>query len=227
MADAVSMSVIVPNHNGARFLRSAVDSILAQKGPAPEIIVVDDGSTDDSTRVAGELGDAVCYLRQENHGPAAARNLGLERSSGEIVAFLDVDDVWREDKSSVQLPLLQSTGAHGVWGLTQVMMLTSRDSLAGEFVPWEEPRPYPQLGSFLFRREVFDRVGGFDPDLRYGEDIDLLSRILDAGLTLHRHADVVLEWRRHEDNVTNDVDRARSDFVMLIKRTLDRKRSRP
>src|SRR5690606_28366702 len=102
------VSVIIPVYNGERYLAEAVHSILAQTVPTLEIIVVDDGSTDGTARVAQRFGDAVCYVYQPNRGPAAARNRGLERARGEIVAFLDADDLWREGKLACQCARLEA-----------------------------------------------------------------------------------------------------------------------
>ena len=94
----INISCIIPVFNGTRFIAEALDSILAQSLPVAEIIVVDDGSTDD---LSGALYPYTRYIRvvkQQNQGPAAARNLGIRASTGNYLAFLDADDLWREDK---------------------------------------------------------------------------------------------------------------------------------
>ena len=92
--EGAGVSVIIPVYNGNRHLAAAVDSVLDQTVSPLEVIVVDDGSTDGTPRVAAAYGDAVVYLRQDNGGTGAARNRGVEHSSGQLLAFLDADDLW-------------------------------------------------------------------------------------------------------------------------------------
>jgi len=222
MGDAGTLSVVIPVYNGAAFLATAVQNVEGQGDPNVEIIVVDDGSSDATAAEAESLGGRIRYLHQSNRGPSAARNAGLAVASGELVAFLDVDDRWRQGKTSLQRSLLERSGADATWGRTQVMMREHGDPPA--FLPSGDPLHYPQLGAFLFRMAVFERVGTFDEDLRIGEDVDVLARAEDSGCVVERHPDVVLDWYRHESNMTNDA-RARVEFVRSIKRSLDRRRS--
>jgi glycosyltransferase involved in cell wall biosynthesis len=96
--DSRSVSVIIPAFRAARTIRRALDSVLSQKVPAAEIIVVDDGSPDDQAAVVAEYGDRVVLVRKRNAGVAAARNDGIERAMGDLIAFLDADDYWEPDK---------------------------------------------------------------------------------------------------------------------------------
>ena len=102
------VSCIIPVYNGADFLAEAVTSVLAQRHPALEVVVVDDGSTDDTPRVAASFGERVRYVRQDNAGPAVARNTGLAKTRGELVAFLDADDRWHETKLARQAAVLEA-----------------------------------------------------------------------------------------------------------------------
>jgi glycosyltransferase involved in cell wall biosynthesis len=101
-----SVSVIIPTYNCAAFLAEAIRSVLAQTHRAAEIIVVDDGSADDTATVVAGLGAVITYLRQENAGAAAARNAGLARATGDYIAFLDADDYWAPDKLATQLKVM-------------------------------------------------------------------------------------------------------------------------
>ena len=102
-APPVSVSVVIPTFNCAAYLPEAIRSVLAQTHQASEIIVVDDGSTDDTAAVVAGLGNGVIYVRQANAGVAAARNTGVARATGSYVAFLDADDYWAPDKLETQL----------------------------------------------------------------------------------------------------------------------------
>lgn len=102
------VSVIMPVHNGAQFLREAIESALAQDYTPVEIIVVDDGSTDATPQILASFGSRIRHIRQTNSGAAAARNAALQASRGEYLAFLDADDLWLPQKLRVQIDYLGS-----------------------------------------------------------------------------------------------------------------------
>jgi glycosyltransferase involved in cell wall biosynthesis len=213
------VSAIIPVLNGERFLAAAVESIRRQRYPSIEIIVVDDGSTDGTAALANSLEGVRC-VSQANAGPPAARNRGLELARGELVAFLDADDTWSEDKLEVQVGrLLADPELDVVMGPTQIL----RPS--GE--PAGPPALLLSLGSALFRRRVFQRVGRFDVGQRMDDDVDWFFRALEAGARLLPIAQVAQYYRRHDKNITN----ARRDdlryFLLAIKKSLDRRRSAP
>lgn len=216
------VSVIIPVYNGERYLAEAVHSILAQTVPTLEIIVVDDGSTDGTARVAQRFGDAVCYVYQPNRGPAAARNRGLERARGEIVAFLDADDLWREGKLACQCARLEADPTLDiVLGHTQFVQHEPGPD-AGP-VPTGEPYPQFFLGGALFRRSAFTRVGGFDESLLCCEDWDWFLRAYDMGVAMRMFPEVVLHYRRHEHNLTRTAA-GRHDLLRVIRKRLVRQR---
>src|SRR5438309_4900890 len=101
--DCPLVSVVVPNYNYGRYVREAVDSVLGQTYPAVEVIVVDDGSSDDSLSVLQSYGSKIKLVVQPNGGVHKARNRGIEESKGEFVAFLDADDVWEPTKLERQV----------------------------------------------------------------------------------------------------------------------------
>lgn len=106
----LTVSVIIPAYNSGEYIGRALDSVFAQSCPADEIIVVDDGSTDDTGEVVGKFGDKVKYIRQENAGASAARNTGITQASSEWIAFLDADDEWLGDNLKEQAALLEHNG---------------------------------------------------------------------------------------------------------------------
>src|SRR5687767_5658816 len=103
-----TVSVIVPAYNAAAFVAEAIDSALAQSHPELEVIVVDDSSTDDTPAVLQSYGNRITVHRQDNRGVSAARNTGAQLATGEWIAFLDADDVWRPDKITQQLRIAQA-----------------------------------------------------------------------------------------------------------------------
>ena len=108
---APSISVVIPCYNAAAFLRATIESILGQTQPVLEVIVVDDGSTDDSARIAESFGPPVRVIRQPNQGESAARNRGIEAAGGDWVAFLDADDLWLPTKVELQAEAIRSAPA--------------------------------------------------------------------------------------------------------------------
>lgn len=210
------VSVIVPVHNGARFLPEALASICAQGYRPMEVVIVDDGSEDDTARVAATLPGAVVLSHPARRGPAAARNTGLERASGELVAFLDADDLWPAGALATQVDrLLQAPGVDLLLGRTRRL----GDPAATSFVA-------PYLGSGLFRRVVFDRVGRFDEALRFSEDHDWFLRARELGVSIEISDELALIYRAHEGSMTRGPDRP-PDLQLLgvLRRSLVRRRA--
>lgn len=221
----MKVSVITPVFNAERFLRTAIESLFDQRHHPLEIIVVDDGSTDGSAAIAREFCDAIVYVRQERQGPPVARNHGLRLATGDAIGFLDADDIWRPEKLAVETRILvERPEIDAVWGRTQFMKAAPDCDDFGQFVAHEEPRFIPALAAHLFRRRVFTLLGGFNEVHRHAEDIDFLARAKEAGVRIQRHSETVLEYRRHDRNITNDEELDRKCLVAAIKRALDRKR---
>jgi glycosyltransferase involved in cell wall biosynthesis len=126
-----TVSVVVPTYNRARLLAAALDSAARQTLPPAEIIVVDDGSSEDIAQICAMVGAPVRYVRQSNAGVSAARNRGIEESSAEWVAFLDSDDVWRPDKLEVQLSALRQHPQAG-WSLSGCHVIDMNGALVDE-----------------------------------------------------------------------------------------------
>lgn len=199
------LSVVIPACNGAGFLAEAVESIRRQDYQPLEIIVVDDGSTDDTARLVGGLGCEVRYIYQAHSGrPAAGRNRGIKESVGEIVGFLDQDDLWPADKLAVQMPcLLEDASLDVILGHTQILHLGDTVDGKREFQAHERV-DYLMLSSALFKRRVFDKVGAFDETLVYfGDDLDWFIRAREMGVSIRRLEDVTLFWRIHEANASH------------------------
>lgn len=146
--------MIIPTYNRARWLPEAIGSVLAQTRPPLEIIVVDDGSTDETREVCGRFGDRVRYIRQDNAGVGAARNRGAAAARGNWLAFLDSDDLWKPAKLEVQLAALAATGAE--WSITDFEMIDLHGQPLGGAQGFE--RPFPMFASLrLSPRAFFDR----------------------------------------------------------------------
>jgi hypothetical protein len=226
LAAAPLISVIIPVFNGVRFLPGAVRSVLAQDYPSLDIIVVDDGSAEDVADTIRSLPVDVRLFRQENAGPAAARNRGIREATGEMLAFLDVDDEWPAGNlHHMSNVLLTTTGVDVVIGHGQLM----RDDADGrERVFVGSPREsFPwYISAALFRREAFTKVGLFDATLRFAEDSDWFNRAAEAVLTVERLPNVSLLIRRHAGNMTRGKSIVELNGLRVFKKALDRQRGK-
>lgn len=213
------ISVIVPVHNGAQFYQSALDSILQQGWPHLEVIIVDDGSTDDLPERVRLLGYPVHYLKQAQQGPAAARNLGLQRASAEMIAFLDIDDLWVEGHLMRLSAALRDDPDAGIaQGLMRqfVLLPDGRRAMSGRY-------RMPYLGSCLFRRPILEQCGGFDERMKMGEDYDLMLRCWEKDVAKHCVDEVSFLYRRHAGNMTRGKNQQANMAVLL--RRIERIRS--
>jgi len=218
------LSVIIPAFNCRDFLADAVSSVRAQSYKPLEIIIIDDGSTDDTANFIPTLGLDIKTASQPNQGPAAARNNGLEMAKGEFIAFLDADDQWIGNKLASQLNrLLAESELDAVIGATQRVRAT--DTKAGKLKATGPVWMLFHLGAALFRREVFARVGKFDESMRQGEDVDWFMRARDAGVNIGISNEVVQLYRIHESNMTTNLEEKDHFFLKAMKKSLDRRRA--
>lgn len=214
------VSVIMPAFNAARYITAAIDSIRAQDVAEIEIIVIDDGSRDE-TRALVERATAadprVRLVAVEHAGVSAARNRGLEAARGQIVAFLDADDLWPPGRLARHLRFLAEDAGCALCSGT--ILVFSEEG--------EEPPPLRSvnLGAMTMRRALFRDHGGFDPSLRFFEDLDLLLRLHDAGVPIRVEDPVALLHRRHEGNMSRDIATSRQDMVRVLRNGVARRRS--
>lgn len=209
------LSVVVPVFNGRRWLAEALASVRRQEVSELELLVVDDGSTDGSAELVCELAPEAQCWRQENRGAAAARNAGLGRARGEFVAFLDHDDVWPDGSLRARREALTAhPPAWFVLGRTR-------------FLAPRAPAPWvsPNLGAALFRRGVFERLGGFDERRRMIEDVDWFLRARDAGLDYLTLPLETLHYRRGTGGVTHGRSWGEPEVLATLRDSIARRRS--
>jgi len=196
------VTVIVAAYNGERFLKETLESVFAQDFESFEVVFVDDGSEDRTGEIAQSF--PVRYVRQPNQGLPAARNAGLAVARGDLVAFLDDDDVLPPTKLSAQVRYLDEHPETGCvlgrqeWifdGVEAPRM--ARDPVFGELGGI-------QLVTAMIRRRVLEDLGGFDPSYRYAEDRDLFIRMREHGVGIAVLPEVVLRKRLHGSNMTMD-----------------------
>jgi glycosyltransferase involved in cell wall biosynthesis len=184
-AQANLVSVVVPCFNGARYLREAIESALAQTYSPIEVIVVDDGSTDESAAIAQSFGDAVRLVRQPNSGLSAARNMAIKVSRGAYVCLLDADDVLLPDCIERRMGLIDPsigivTGNYRNIGPSGEALPTPDERRVmpeGELFYAVARRNWGPPAGWLIRRDAIQKVGGFDPLLLSCEDWDFLLRL--------------------------------------------------
>lgn len=201
------VSVVIPCHNQAKFVAEAIASIRAQDWPIREIIVVDDGSTDDSAAVARAAGAQV--VSQNQRGAAAARNTGVRHASGALIAFLDGDDVWPAGSLGARAAALDETGADMAFG--RIEQRHNSPAFGDPGYPGYSI-PGRVAGSLLLRRASFERVGPFNENLKEAEVIDWVARADEARLSSVRVENIVLLRRIHGANMmltTTDGDKRR------------------
>lgn len=223
------VSVIIPVFNGASFLARAVENVQAQDYAPIEIIVVDDGSTDNTAEIAAGYSGVVNYIYQPNAGPSAARNCGIKLAQGTMIAFLDVDDLWSQNKLKKQTAYLQaSPTTEIVQGLIQrVRLIESGPPDKSHFEPLSAPYNYINIGSALYRKSVFDKVGLFDETLRDNEDTDWYIRAWENGISKVVLKAVTLFYHQHNTNMSHDQALVNYGLTKLIKKHLDRLRDDP
>jgi GT2 family glycosyltransferase len=220
------VNVIIPAYNAQAFLSEAIQSVREQNYNPLEIIVVDDGSTDRTAEIIARKGDSIRYFYQRNSGAAAARNKGLAMAHGEIIAFLDSDDLWPPDKLHTQITwLANNPKIDVVMGRVQyVGLFTARESKI-PFESSDKTLVNSYLGCCVFRREVFDKVGTFDETLRYSEDHDWFLRAREQGVSINIIEKVTLYYRLHEQNMTRNKNMNGFQLAKVLKKSLDRRRS--
>lgn len=224
-SDNFYVSVVIPVYNGERFMGEAVQSIQQQNYQPLEIIVVDDGSTDGSAEIAAGLD--VRYFYQPNSGLPAARNKGLQMARGDIITYLDVDDLWSDDKLRLQLAhLKRDAAAEIVLGHTQLVQVVGFEDGKHKGREWSTPTLAMSMGSASFKKAVFDKVGTFDERQRYCDDLDWFMRARELGIRILVHPEVVLYYRRHQGNMTNEIELGNYHMLRMLKKSLERRRQK-
>lgn len=196
-AKVPTISVVIPAFNSGQWIAQTVESVLAQTVQPSEIIVVDDGSTDDTRRRLAPYMDRIRYLLQANQGVAVARNSGIAAATGELIAFLDADDLWHPQKLEIQLRAMADHPRLGLLGTGAFDLPAPAAAEAGpcglSMVPWRRlvVKNVFTTSSVMVRRDVLNKVGCFDPELRGPEDFDLWLRIAEAAPVANLKAKLV------------------------------------
>lgn len=216
------VSIVAPAHNAARFFDSWLSSITSQRISALEIILIDDGSSDDIADHVARCREPIRYLRQENLGPAAARNAGIRASGGDLIAFLDLDDQWAPRHLERCMNALQANPGAGIAQGRIRNVITDSD---GKLQYCSPAYRFLNLGAAVFRRLVFETCGYFDTRLRFAEDFDFITRCWEQGVRKIDLEEVSLLYHRHESNMTNQKSVIELGAVRVYKLHLERLRA--
>lgn len=228
-----SVSVIIPAYNASRTLVRAIESVLKQSLPASEIIVVDDGSTDDTSLVLAPYRDSIRYVYQENAGASAARNKGCALATGCFLAFLDADDVWHPIKLERQVATLNLHSQVGMcWSdpcilpeleaetITKRIAESPLQSTRGVIAIFDDIFRSPFLGTpnVLIRRTAFEASGGFDTQFVTAEDLDLWMRVAYVYHAIHLPEQLCFVMRQTQSLSTRHSDKLFSDHLAAIEK---------
>jgi len=223
----MKISAVIPTYNNADYIEDAINSILNQSHPVDEIIIVDDGSSDNTEELVKAISKTaanIIYIKQANQGPSSARNRGIEAAGGDWIAFLDADDLWTSDKVALQITALKNepqlkliaadmseidrlgnTTVESV--LAKHQLLHKFQSLAGRAVPRATAalltKNFIPTGTVLIERDSLRKTGGFNTTIRFGEDLELWARVA-ADHPITCLPQVMMQRRQHGDNATEN-----------------------
>ena len=224
-----SVSVIIPTYRHRDYVRETLKSVFAQTFTDYEVIVVNDGSPDDTGEVLAPLVEAarIRYFEQSNQGQAVARNRGLAAARGEFLAFLDDDDLWPTDKLERQVRLLREhSGVVVAYGQVEIIgggaqsRYPRLDAPSGEvFDSFVRAGWIRSPGQALIRRTALERIGGFDPDIWGTDDWDLWLRLSRTGEFVYDPA-LALMYRSHEGNASRHFTRMHLNAMKVLRKHL-------
>ncbi|HKV39998.1 MAG TPA: glycosyltransferase [Blastocatellia bacterium] len=226
-----SISAIIPTYNHGRFVAEAIESALGQTRRLDEVIVVDDGSTDDTGSVLSKYADRINVIRQKNSGVAAARNRGAEQASGDLLAFLDSDDRWHPEKIERQAGLFETNPRLGLvhCGVREIDERGAglREESAGlqgwvykDLLMFQRPVILGGGSAALIPKDVFDAAGGFDPDLSTSADWDLfyrVSRRYEVGFV----PATLVDYRVHSGNMHGNIGAMEHDMLLAFRKAFE------
>lgn len=226
------VSVVIPAFNCAALIERAIQSVRVQSWPAVEIIVVDDGSQDNTSEIVESIGRSIRLIRQRNAGPAAARNRGIKEARGEFIAFLDADDEWLPGRLQQCLePMIADPQIGMTWCWALISYDGGEEEIRGkrferfEIMPnpfWPHPRHCTPATTC--RKSVLERTGGFEETLRCWEDQDLWIRMREQSKVKEIPAALVRVHRQDRSASTSlELDHKLNDYLRVMERAFERR----
>lgn len=240
MKNNTLVSVIIPAYNCAKYIDEAVNSVLSQTYPYLEIIVVNDGSTDNTLQIIEKFKDRITIINQAQSGVACARNTGIKSANGDYIAFIDADDYWFKEKIQLQVSYLEKHGdmsaVYSAWktwtpqngefpqAFSLAPVITNSD-IDQENSGWV----YDKLlfdciihtSSLLAKKSVLDKIGYFDNDLKIGEDYDLWLR-LSRVTKIDKLSTALSLYRINPESITNKTPLNINYELVVLEQAIDR-----
>ena len=223
----MTISVIISAYNAEDTIADTLASVLAQTVPPDEIIVVDDGSTDQTAQVATAVSGSIRVVRQSNRGSAAALNAGLKLATGDVFGFVDADDLWERDKLATQARVLaERSELDGVAGYMSTFLCPTNDVETNKrYRLPDSPEPGWILGAMLLRRHCFERCDCFAENLSVGFYIDWYDRARIAGLVFGMIPNLVLRRRIRPGSLSHRSHKRDEAMVEMARRAIERRRA--
>ncbi len=223
------VDIIIPAYNQGHYLKECVESALAQTWENIEVIIVDDGSTDNTAEVGQSFDDPrVTYIYQDNKGLSGARNTGLENSTGEFVSFLDSDDLFLPTKLSKLMGLFADNPELGLCAGDSILIGEDGEPIGKTYGDGMPNRPEEWLngnrihvGSVLVKKEWLDKVDPFDENLRACEDWDMWLRLAIMGCQMKWLPETVSKYRVHSHQMTRETLRMKSAMLTVLDKTFE------
>ncbi len=227
--DRPLVSVIIPTFNSARFLPQALESVAAQDYRPLEVIAVDDGSTDQTADLLRAHPWVTC-LHQAHGGVSTARNAGISASRGQILAFLDSDDLWPSGRLTIAVGHFEAHPEIG-YVLGKQMLFAEPGCAVPSWVRPEwlaKPQDASNTAVLLARKETFSRVGLFNTGYSVGEDTEWLVQAMEACIPMTRLAEVLVHKRLHGTNLSvESFDSRKATLARIARESILRRRNRP
>jgi glycosyltransferase involved in cell wall biosynthesis len=222
----MTISVIIAAYNAADTLAQTLASVRDQTLLPDEIIVVDDGSTDQTAQIAVAALDAIRVIRQNNRGGAAALNVGVKLATGDTLAFVDADDLWERDKLAMQARVLaEQPELDGVFGHVSTFLCPTNDQETNKRYRLPDgPEPAWLLGAMLLRRRCFECLEAFAENLSAGFFIDWYDRARRAGMNFYMMPNVVLHRRIRPGSLSHRSHKRDVAMVEMARRAIERRR---
>ena len=222
----MTISVLIAAYNAEDTLAETLASVLNQTLPPDEIIVVDDGSTDHTAKVAAAASNSIRVIGQTNRGPAAAHNVGVNLATGDLLSFIDADDLWERDKLAIQSRVLtEQIDFDGVGSHVKMFFCPTNDQETNKRYRLPDgPEPSWLLGAMLLRRYCFQRCEAFAENLWAGHAIDWFDRARAAGLIFGMVPNVLLHRRIRPGSLSHRSQRRDAAMVEMARRAIERRR---